>query len=269
MVLLFIFTIVTSLSAGVEPSPFKEVVNKINAIENNLESIDKRLGRVISKIMSEEGYSNPYGTENKLDAVADKLCSCKDKLENALDRLPDDDKRFPEVKYALVDVELKARSIVNRIDKLFMNSDYIDIAPERVKSNGQIIVYAAQEYIRPPSTSCSRPGETEEHTQSGSVIVEPSIEVDEDGFICNFDDWDIGFAEALAETEDIGELTDEHWKVMNYLMDYYQKFGVAPMIRKLCKETGFPLKKIYDLFPSGPAKGACKLAGLPKPTGCV
>ena len=44
---------------------------------------------------------------------------------------------------------------------------------------------------------------------------------------------------------------------------------VAPMIRKLCKETGFPLKKIYDLFPSGPAKGACKLAGLPKPTGCV
>ena len=95
------------------------------------------------------------------------------------------------------------------------------------------------------------------------------IEVDEDGFIVDPNSWNEDVAAALASTEGIDELTEEHWKVMNYLRDYYQKFGVAPMIRKLCKETGFPLKKIYDLFPSGPAKGACKLAGLPKPTGCV
>ncbi|MFH2007368.1 MAG: TusE/DsrC/DsvC family sulfur relay protein [bacterium] len=95
------------------------------------------------------------------------------------------------------------------------------------------------------------------------------IEVDEDGFIVNPDDWSEAVAAALAGGEGVDELTEEHWKVMNYLRDYYQKFGVAPMIRKLCKETGFPLKRIYDLFPSGPAKGACKLAGLPKPTGCV
>jgi len=101
------------------------------------------------------------------------------------------------------------------------------------------------------------------------AIGEPSIEVDEDGFICDPDKWNEAVAETLAETEGIEELTEEHWKVMNYLRDYYQKFGVAPMIRKLCKETGFPLKKIYDLFPSGPAKGAFKVAGLPKPTGCV
>jgi tRNA 2-thiouridine synthesizing protein E len=96
-----------------------------------------------------------------------------------------------------------------------------------------------------------------------------SIEVDEDGFITDPNLWNEDVAAALATTEGVEELTEEHWKVMNYLRDYYQKFGVAPMIRKLCKETGFPLKKIYDLFPSGPAKGACKLAGLPKPTGCV
>jgi tRNA 2-thiouridine synthesizing protein E len=53
------------------------------------------------------------------------------------------------------------------------------------------------------------------------------------------------------------------------LRNHYQQFGIAPMIRKLCKETGFKLNEIYKLFPSGPAKGACKLAGLPKPTGCV
>jgi tRNA 2-thiouridine synthesizing protein E len=50
---------------------------------------------------------------------------------------------------------------------------------------------------------------------------------------------------------------------------YYKEFGTAPMIRKVTKETGFDLKTIYKLFPTGPAKGACKLAGLPKPTGCV
>ena len=95
------------------------------------------------------------------------------------------------------------------------------------------------------------------------------FEVDEDGFIQDPDRWNEQVAGALAEGEGISELTDEHWKVINYLRDYYLKFGIAPMIRRLCKETGFKLKKIYELFPSGPAKGACKLAGLPKPTGCV
>jgi dissimilatory sulfite reductase related protein len=56
---------------------------------------------------------------------------------------------------------------------------------------------------------------------------------------------------------------------VNYLRDYYMKFGVAPMIRKVCKDNNMKLTEIYALFPSGPAKGACKVAGLPKPTGCV
>ncbi len=95
------------------------------------------------------------------------------------------------------------------------------------------------------------------------------IEVDEDGFMENPEEWNEDVALALATTEDVAELTEEHWKVVHYLREYYQKFGVAPMIRKLCKQTGFPLKRIYELFPSGPAKGACKVAGLSKPTGCV
>lgn len=96
------------------------------------------------------------------------------------------------------------------------------------------------------------------------------VEVDEDGFIQEPDQWSEGLAKALANSEEeISNLTPEHWKVVNYLRNYYKQFGVAPMIRKLCKETGFELKYIYQLFPSGPAKGACKIAGLPKPTGCV
>jgi len=95
------------------------------------------------------------------------------------------------------------------------------------------------------------------------------IDVDEDGFMEEPDQWNEKVALALASTEGVDVLSEDHWKLINYLRDYYAKFGIAPMIRKLCKETGFPLKKVYEMFPSGPAKGACKVEGLAKPTGCV
>ena len=95
------------------------------------------------------------------------------------------------------------------------------------------------------------------------------MDVDEDGFIQLPDEWTKEAAESLAKTEGVDAMGDDHWKLVEYIRDYYAKFGIAPMVRKLCKETGFKLKYIYELFPSGPAKGACKVAGLPKPTGCV
>ncbi len=96
-----------------------------------------------------------------------------------------------------------------------------------------------------------------------------SYNVDEDGFLEDPTIWNEAVASDFATVEGVANLTDAHWKVINYLRNYYLQFGIAPMIRKLCKETGFRLNEIYELFPSGPAKGACKLAGLPKPTGCV
>ena len=95
------------------------------------------------------------------------------------------------------------------------------------------------------------------------------IEVDEDGFMDDPLAWNEEVAKAIATTEGVAEMSERHWKLVHYLRDYYVKFGIAPMIRKLCKETGFSLKEVYELFPSGPAKGACKVAGLAKPTGCV
>jgi len=95
------------------------------------------------------------------------------------------------------------------------------------------------------------------------------VEIDEDGFIQDPDVWDEAVAASLAQTEGVDALGEDHWVVVNYLREYYLEYNMAPMIRKLCKSTGFKLKEIYDLFPSGPAKGACKVAGLPKPTGCV
>ena len=93
--------------------------------------------------------------------------------------------------------------------------------------------------------------------------------VDEDGFIDDFNSWAREWVDYVKESEGIKELTEEHWKVINILQDYYKKNGIAPMVRILSKVTGFKLKYIYELFPSGPGKGACKMAGLPKPTGCV
>jgi len=96
-----------------------------------------------------------------------------------------------------------------------------------------------------------------------------AYQVDEDGFLQEPEIWNADVAKDFMTTEGISDLTDGHWKVINYIRNYYLQFEIAPMIRKLCKETGFTLKQIYELFPSGPAKGACKLAGLPRPTGCV
>lgn len=93
--------------------------------------------------------------------------------------------------------------------------------------------------------------------------------VDEDGFLEDPAVWNDEVAQDLATTEGVSALTEDHWKVVRYLRTYYLEFGIAPMIRKLCKETGFKLSQVYEMFPSGPAKGACKVAGLPKPTGCV
>jgi len=95
------------------------------------------------------------------------------------------------------------------------------------------------------------------------------IEIDEDGFIQEPDLWDENVAKDLAKTEGVPAMGEDHWKLVNYIREYYAKFGIAPMVRKLCKDCDFKLKYIYEMFPSGPAKGACKVAGLPKPTGCV
>ena len=95
------------------------------------------------------------------------------------------------------------------------------------------------------------------------------VEVDDDGFLVNFTDWNEEVARALAATEDLAELGTEHFQLMAYLRDYYKRNSAAPNIRKLCKDTNFSLKHIYELFPSGPARGACRVAGLPRPNGCL
>ena len=96
-----------------------------------------------------------------------------------------------------------------------------------------------------------------------------AVELDEDGFLVVLDQWNEDVAKFLAKEEGVEDLNEDHWKIINYLRGYFAEYGIAPMVRKMTKESGYSLKEIYDLFPSGPANGACKVAGLPKPTGCV
>lgn len=97
-----------------------------------------------------------------------------------------------------------------------------------------------------------------------------TLELNEDGFLVRPEEWDDRVALALArDQEGLETLTDEHWAVVRLIRAHYLEKQLAPMVRLICKTTGLPLRRIYELFPSGPAKGACKLAGLPKPDGCV
>lgn len=95
------------------------------------------------------------------------------------------------------------------------------------------------------------------------------IEFDADGHMKNLDGWNEEIAKELALMEGINELTEDHWKVINYMRKEFKEKGDAPSIRKLTKESGIDTKTLYALFPKGPAKKAAKIAGLPKPKGCI
>jgi TusE/DsrC/DsvC family sulfur relay protein len=96
-----------------------------------------------------------------------------------------------------------------------------------------------------------------------------TFEVDEEGFLQNPELWNDQVACLFGRLDGIEDLSEDHWKVVRYIREYYEENGLAPMVRKICQNTGLRLRQIYELFPLGPAKGACKVAGLPKPDGCV
>ena len=106
-------------------------------------------------------------------------------------------------------------------------------------------------------------------------VIGKTYETDEEGYLANLGEWSQDLAEAMAK-EDGCDLTENHWEVVNFLREYYDEYQIAPAVRVLTKAIGKRLGKekgnskyLFELFPYGPAKQACKYAGLPKPTGCV
>jgi dissimilatory sulfite reductase related protein len=101
------------------------------------------------------------------------------------------------------------------------------------------------------------------------------VEHDEEGYLVDINQWSEPLANLIAEKEGLA-MSSERWEVVNFLRDYYAEYQIAPAIRVLTKAITKRLgadkgsnKYLYELFPYGPAKQACKIAGLPKPTGCV
>jgi TusE/DsrC/DsvC family sulfur relay protein len=102
-----------------------------------------------------------------------------------------------------------------------------------------------------------------------------SYETDEEGYLADLNQWNPEVADYMAKEDDC-DLSENHWEVINFLREYYEEYQIAPAVRVLTKAIGKKLGKdkgnskyLYELFPYGPAKQACKYAGLPKPTGCV
>jgi dissimilatory sulfite reductase related protein len=95
------------------------------------------------------------------------------------------------------------------------------------------------------------------------------IGLDKDGFMLDPQAWDEQVAAAIAGEEGVAAMSDTHWKIVNFIRGYWQQHDLAPPVRLICKEVGVSVRDIYKLFTSGPARGACRIAGLPKPDGCV
>lgn len=96
-----------------------------------------------------------------------------------------------------------------------------------------------------------------------------AVERDEEGFLVDPAQWTRDIGAEIARESGITELTDRHWMVVEFMRERYLATGTAPSIRSLGKESGVPIKELYQLFPKGPAKLAAKIGGIPKPRGCI
>jgi dissimilatory sulfite reductase related protein len=94
------------------------------------------------------------------------------------------------------------------------------------------------------------------------------VALNTEGFLATPADWSPELAAAWAAFDAHPPFEERHRRVIEYIRGYWTQYGVAPMIRKLCRETGVGLNDVFELFPEGPARGACRYAGLPNPTGC-
>ena len=101
------------------------------------------------------------------------------------------------------------------------------------------------------------------------IVGDKVIEFDNDGFMTNPSLWNEEVASAIAKDEGIDEMSEEHWKVVGFIRGHWEENDLAPAVRLICSEVGVGVRQIYKLFTSGPARGACRVAGLPKPDGCV
>lgn len=104
---------------------------------------------------------------------------------------------------------------------------------------------------------------------SSTVYAGVPVEVDDEGFFVDATRWTRDMAVEMAKATGIDDLTDRHWQVIDFMRKEYFEKGTGPTVRVLGKTSGVSVKELYQLFPTGPAKTAARLAGIPKPKGCI
>jgi dissimilatory sulfite reductase related protein len=95
------------------------------------------------------------------------------------------------------------------------------------------------------------------------------VQVNDEGFMTNTGEWSKEIAVELAKEEGIPELTDAHWKVIEFCRKSADASGAAPTLRTITNGAGVSTKELFTLFPKGPAKKVARISGLGKPEGCV
>ena len=93
--------------------------------------------------------------------------------------------------------------------------------------------------------------------------------VDSEGFFTDPSQWSEEMAPEIARDAGVHELTDRHWQVVKFMRHEYEEKGTGPTVRVLGKTSGVEVRELYQLFPKGPAKLAARIAGIPKPRGCI
>jgi dissimilatory sulfite reductase related protein len=102
-----------------------------------------------------------------------------------------------------------------------------------------------------------------------TTLASTEVELDDEGFFVHPEQWTEAMAPELASKEGIDSLTDGHWQVLQFVRKEYFEKGTGPTVRALGKTSGVSVKELYGLFPKGPAKIAARIAGIPKPRGCI
>jgi TusE/DsrC/DsvC family sulfur relay protein len=95
------------------------------------------------------------------------------------------------------------------------------------------------------------------------------VTVNDEGFFTDAAQWREEMAPEIAAAEGIAELGERHWQVIKFMRHEYAAKGTGPTVRVLGKTSGVSVRELYQLFPRGPAKVAAKIAGIPKPRGCI
>lgn len=101
------------------------------------------------------------------------------------------------------------------------------------------------------------------------VYAGKEISLNAEGFLTNASEWTPGVAEEIAKETGIGPLNDKHWQVITFCREDAAREGQPPGVRRIAKLSGVEMKELYQLFPKGPGKLAARIAGLPKPQGCI